>query len=106
MMAVEKKRRGQPRHLPFFAPPRDLAPSKMPSASKPMLCTLIDELFDNPDWIFEPKFDGLRILGHFDGKKLTILGRNQAPQNFQFPDIVAALKDGLNHSAIVEGEVV
>jgi bifunctional non-homologous end joining protein LigD len=71
-----------------------------------MLCTLVDEPFDNPAWLFEPKYDGLRVLGRFDGRELTLLSRNQAPQNLQFPDVVAALRDGLTRPAVVDGEVV
>src|SRR5207248_1620364 len=55
---------------------------------------------------FEPKFDGLRILGRYDGDKLMLLSRNQASQNFQFPDIVAALEGSLRRPLIVDGEVV
>ena len=71
-----------------------------------MLCTLIAEAFDNPAWIFEPKYDGLRILGRFDGRELILLSRNQAAQNFQFPDIVQALQASLRQPAIVDGEIV
>jgi bifunctional non-homologous end joining protein LigD len=71
-----------------------------------MLCTLVAEPFDNPAWIFEPKYDGLRILGRFDGRELILLSRNQAAQNFQFPDIVEALQPSLTRPAIVDGEIV
>src|SRR2546421_7189260 len=83
-----------------------LAPAAMPAAPVPMLCTLVAEPFDNPAWIFEPKFDGLRVLVRFDGEKLTLLSRNNKPQNFQFPEIVAVLEEGLRQPAIVDGEVV
>jgi bifunctional non-homologous end joining protein LigD len=83
-----------------------LEPSPMPSNLVPMLCTLAAEPFDNPDWIVEPKYDGLRVLGRFDGRTLTLLSRNQASQNFQFPDVVAALRDSLPRPAIVDGEIV
>jgi DNA ligase D-like protein (predicted ligase) len=106
MIAVKKLRRAQPRQLDHFGLAKQFAPSKIPSAPKPMLCTLVAEPFDNADWIFEPKFDGLRILGLFDGRALTLLSRNQASQNFQFPDIVDALEEGLTQPAIVDGEVV
>src|SRR4029077_5754416 len=72
-----------------------LNPGPMPSAPAPMLATLIAEPFDNPQWIFEPKFDGLRILGRFDGKNLTLLSRNNKAQNVQFPEIEKALRDSL-----------
>jgi bifunctional non-homologous end joining protein LigD len=45
----------------------------MPEVVRPMLCTLVAKPFDHPAWIFEPKFDGLRILGRFDGRELTVL---------------------------------
>ena len=86
--------------------PGGLKPQPMPALPKPMLCTLVAEPFDHPDWIFEPKYDGLRILGRFDGKKLLLLSRYGAAQNFQFPDIEAALRESLSQSAIVDGEVV
>jgi bifunctional non-homologous end joining protein LigD len=71
-----------------------------------MLCTLVAEPFDNPKWIFEPKYDGLRILGISDGRKLTLLSRNNQAQNVQFPDIVAALQASLKQPAVVDGEIV
>jgi DNA ligase D-like protein (predicted ligase) len=85
---------------------KQLKPAPMLAAPTPMLCTLVAEPFDNPDWIFEPKYDGLRVLGRFDGRDLTLLSRNQASQNFQFPDVVTALRDTLRRPAVVDGEVV
>ena len=32
---------------------------------RPMLATLTDEPFDDPDWIFETKWDGFRLLAEF-----------------------------------------
>jgi bifunctional non-homologous end joining protein LigD len=71
-----------------------------------MLCTLVAAPFDHPAWIFEPKYDGLHILGCFDGHALPLLSRNYASQNFQFPDVVAALQGSLTRPGIVDGEVV
>jgi bifunctional non-homologous end joining protein LigD len=85
---------------------KQFAPTSIPAAPLPMLCTLVAEPFNNPDWIFEPKYDGLRILGRFDGQELTLLSRNQTSQNLQFPDIVDALEDSLMRPVIVDGEIV
>jgi bifunctional non-homologous end joining protein LigD len=71
-----------------------------------MLCTLVAEPFDNPAWGFEPKLDGLRVLGRFDGRRLTLLSRNRHSQNFQFPDVEEALRTALPRPAVVDGEVV
>jgi bifunctional non-homologous end joining protein LigD len=85
---------------------KQLRRTPLPEFVPPMLCTLVEEPFDHPDWIFEPKFDGLRILGRFDGKQLTLLSRNNQPQNFQFPEIAKALRSSLDRPALVDGEVV
>src|SRR4051812_3268179 len=83
-----------------------IEPSAMPDAPAPMLCTLVDRAFDGPEWTFEPKFDGLRTLARFDGRDLTLLSRNNKPQEARFPEIVDALRAALTRPAIVDGEVV
>src|SRR5262249_7738852 len=71
-----------------------------------MLATLVAEPFDDPGWVFEPKYDGLRVLGRFDGRELTLLSRNNQSQNVPFPDVVEALRAALRRPALVDGEVV
>ncbi len=78
----------------------------LPDVAGPMLCTLVGEPFDNADWLFERKFDGLRVLARFDGRELTLLSRNDQPQNFQFPDVAEALRQAMPRPMIVDGEVV
>src|SRR4051812_27825434 len=85
---------------------REIVPSPMPDAPVPMLCTLVDAAFDSPDWTFEPKLDGLRVLARFDGSKLTLLSRNNKPQESRFPEIAEGLRRSLRHPAIIDGEVV
>src|SRR5437899_12947753 len=109
MIATKKmrpRRRSQADHRESSGLLKQLTATAMPSAPLPMLCTLVAEPFDNPAWVFEPKYDGLRVLGRFDGRELTLLSRNQASQNFQFPDVVATLRDSLTRPAVVDGEVV
>jgi DNA ligase D-like protein (predicted ligase) len=74
--------------------------------AEPMLATLIDAPFDHPEWIFEPKFDGLRVLARFDGRTVSLVSRNGKPQEFMFPEIAAALRAALKRPAVVDGEVV
>ena len=78
----------------------------MPAIPKPMLCTLVAEPFDNQKWLFEPKFDGMRILGRFDGKNVSLLSRYGDSQNIPFPDIAEALQKAVSWPLIVDGEVV
>jgi ATP-dependent DNA ligase len=70
-----------------------------------MLASLAAEPFDHPDWIAEPKYDGLRVLVRFDGEELTLISRNGKAQNVQFPDVVAALDRALSRPVVLDGEV-
>src|SRR4051794_2132479 len=79
-------------------------PSPMPQSPAPMLCTLVDAAFDSPDWSFEPKVDGLRVLARFDGDSLTLLSRNNKPQESRFPEVVDGLRQALRSPAIIDGE--
>src|SRR5919197_4926522 len=68
---------------------KTLKPTPMPKRPGLMQCTLVAEPFDNPDWIFEPKLDGLRVLCWFDGSHLRVLSRQYKAQNARFPDLIA-----------------
>src|SRR4051812_49083000 len=81
-------------------------PAPMPAAPSPMLCTLVDTPFDGPDWAFEPKLDGLRVLARFDGRDVTLLSRNNKPQEARFPEVAEGLLAALARPCIVDGEVV
>src|SRR5215831_18046782 len=78
----------------------------VPPPYRPMAATLVDRPFDHAGWIFEPKFDGLRVLVRFDGHDLTLLSRNDRPQEALFPDVAAAMREALPGPAVVDGEVV
>lgn len=97
---------GRARHSAVSFAGLDIASSPMLDAPAPMLCTLVDSAFDSPDWTFEPKFDGLRVLARFDGSELTLLSRNNKPQESRFPEIGEGLRQSLRHAAIIDGEVV
>jgi bifunctional non-homologous end joining protein LigD len=77
-----------------------------PPAYTPMAATLVDRPFDHPDWVFESKFDGLRVQVRFDGRNLTLLSRNDKPQEAMFPDVAAALRTALDRPTVLDGEVV
>jgi len=83
-----------------------LKPSPLPRFVPPMLCTLISDPFDDANWIFEPKFDGQRILGRFDGQNVQLLSRYGHDDTLWFPEIPAALKESLSKPALVDGEIV
>src|SRR5829696_599766 len=52
--------------------------SEFPTTIKPMLATLIDKPFDNKEWVFEVKWDGVRAILFLHKTKgiLKIVSRN------------------------------
>ncbi len=80
--------------------------TSLPGRPALMLCTLVAEPFDDPNWLFEPKLDGLRVWCRFDGRNVGLVSRNEKPQNFQFPEIVAAVEASLDAPAVLDGEIV
>ncbi|MFT3741929.1 MAG: DNA ligase D [Gammaproteobacteria bacterium] len=71
----------------------------------PMLASLIDKPFDHPDWLFEIKWDGYRILAYCDGKHVTLLTRNQKEATERFAAVATELKKRALE-VVLDGEMV
>ena len=69
----------------------------------PMAATLTQERFSAPEWIFERKFDGIRLLAFKQGPDVRLYSRNRLPQNI--PSIAEAIAKLPVHNAILDGEV-
>src|SRR5438093_912406 len=57
----------------------------MPRDIRPMLATLVDEPFDRPGWIFEPKWDGYRAIAEVSGEGVRLYSRNHKTFEQRFP---------------------
>ena len=53
----------------------------LPEWVEPMAATLTQERFTGPEWIFERKFDGIRLLAFKHGADVRLFSRNRLPQN-------------------------
>lgn len=84
----------------------ELACPGIPDWSEPMLATLVDHAFSDPDWIFERKLDGERCLAFRDGGDLRLLSRNQRHLNATYPELIAPLEGASVDGFVVDGEVV
>jgi ATP-dependent DNA ligase len=69
----------------------------------PMAATLTQERFTGPEWIFERKFDGIRLLAYKNGSDVQLFSRNRLPQNI--PVINDAIKKLPNKQMILDGEI-
>jgi len=72
---------------------------------RPMLATLTDKPFDNPDWIFETKWDGFRAVAVVAPGKAKLYSRNGLDISRKYPSIVDALAK-IKESAVLDGELV
>ncbi|MFF1529083.1 DNA ligase [Cellulomonas sp. NPDC058312] len=60
---------------------------------------------DGPEWRYEVKWDGVRVLADTRGERLRLLGRNGADAAAAYPEL-DALADVLPPGTVVDGEVV
>jgi bifunctional non-homologous end joining protein LigD len=79
-------------------------PAAFPDWVEPMAATLTRERFTGADWIFERKFDGVRLLAFKRGSHVLLLSRNKLPQNEAYPQIVAAVARLPQRELILDGE--
>src|SRR6266852_4995145 len=78
----------------------------MPSRLEPMLATLTDHPFSDPNWLFEIKWDGVRALAWLGDDALTLRSRTGADITQRYPEL-ASLPDALTaRHAILDGEIV
>jgi DNA ligase D-like protein (predicted ligase) len=73
---------------------------------EPMLAMLTDERFSDPNWIFERKFDGERLLIFRKGDRVRLMTRNRNCVNDTYPELVEAFADQPSEDVVVDGEVV
>jgi bifunctional non-homologous end joining protein LigD len=78
----------------------------MPTAIHPMLATSIDAPFDNPDWLFEIKWDGYRAIAFLEKNQIRLVSRNQNDLTAQYPDLHDLSKFLNAKTAILDGEIV
>jgi len=78
--------------------------ASFPDWLEPMAATLTQERFTGPEWIFERKLDGIRLLAFKQGGDVRLLSRNRLPQNAAYPSLVQAIERLPAHDAVLDGE--
>lgn len=72
----------------------------------PMLAKRVECIPAEDDWIFEPKWDGFRVLVFRDGEEILVQSRDERPLNRYFPDILDPLRKQLPARCVLDGELV
>jgi len=75
----------------------------MPDWLVPMAATLTQERFSGPDWLFERKFDGIRLLAYKRDGDVELFSRNRLPQTL--PALASAIATLPAHELILDGEM-
>jgi bifunctional non-homologous end joining protein LigD len=81
-------------------------PGKMPDKLEPMHAELADAPFNKPDWMWEPKLDGYRILAFVDRGRVTLRSRRGLELAAAFPGVSAAIAEQGVDGTILDGELL
>jgi len=73
-----------------------------PEWLEPMAAKLTQERFTGPEWLFERKLDGIRLLAFKNGTDVRLLSRNRLPQGY--PSVRRAIAELPPHDVILDGE--
>ncbi|WP_082632560.1 DNA ligase D [Chryseobacterium sp. IHB B 17019] len=75
-----------------------------PADISPMLATLVDEPFSDPDWVYEVKWDGYRTIAYIDNGKVDLRSRNNKIFTDKYYSITEIFKNW-NIKAVIDGEI-
>lgn len=79
---------------------------RIPFRVSPMLATLVDAPFTRPNWVFEEKYDGVRMIAYKEGPRVTLFSRNAIDRTARYPAIAAEISRLKPATLCLDGEVV
>lgn len=85
--------------------PTSIVKGKYKKFIKPMLAKLHDRAFNDPNWIYEIKWDGYRAIGDISSMETKLYSRNGLPFETDYPEIYNALVSS-KLEAVLDGEIV
>jgi len=75
-------------------------------ALRPMLASSAASLPTGPDWTYEVKWDGYRVLAMKDGTRVRLISRNQKDLTRGYPGVAAAIATLPARQVTLDGELV
>ena len=76
-----------------------------PRNPAPMLLGRADKMFASPDWVYEPKWDGFRVLASVQDGSVRLISRNGHSFTNLFGPVTDVLR-GFPTSILLDGEVI
>jgi bifunctional non-homologous end joining protein LigD len=104
----EIKQEQPPKRSPSPLRPDELQEARkaaMPSRLEPMLATIGDHPFSNPQWLFEIKWDGVRALAWINNGALTIRARSGAEITARYPELASLPGAIAARQTLLDGEI-
>ena len=77
-----------------------------PTGAAVMLAGSREQPFSSPDWLFEIKYDGVRVLAWRDEDAVELFGRKGQSFTARYPEIVRALRALPLRRFLLDGEIV
>src|SRR6188472_1856816 len=71
-----------------------------------MLAQSADAIPEGEGWLYEPKWDGFRVLVFRDGDTLDLRSRDDRPLLRYFPELADPLRAALPSAAVADGELI
>lgn len=76
-----------------------------PPLADPMLATLTGDAFDDEDWVFEPKWDGIRAIV-ICGEETRLISRNDKDITVAYPELADLHRQVVALDSMLDGEIV
>ncbi|HKE07831.1 MAG TPA: DNA ligase D [Candidatus Acidoferrum sp.] len=108
-MMQEIKEESPPKRQPSLVRASDLQTARkaaMPSRLGPMLASIGEGAFSDPDWLFEIKWDGVRALAWISEGSLTLRSRKAQDFTKRYPELAGLPQAIAARDAILDGEIV
>jgi bifunctional non-homologous end joining protein LigD len=80
--------------------------SALPATIKPQLATLVDKVPGDAGWVYELKYDGVRLLSRCDGDDVRCISRNGIDWTHKVGPVVDALASLKLPRAWIDGELI
>lgn len=78
----------------------------MPASLDPMLPMQVQKPFSDPQWLFEPKWDGWRTMCFLRDGKTHLVSRKRNSLSERFPEVRDIANSIKADTAIIDGEIV
>ena len=79
---------------------------KLPATLKPQLATLVDKVPGDDGWVYELKYDGVRLLARCDGADVRAISRNGIDWTHKIGPVIEALAKLDLDGSWVDGELI